>query len=105
ASHFLHAAESPVYHGLQPDGFLKQWLILKPIPVSPDKKGAPDEEAQKKAFAQDWLVEAGGEAKLQTYAGMKQKIGGRDLEWNVVESKTDTVDLKGGSAAGDFAVA
>jgi CubicO group peptidase (beta-lactamase class C family) len=101
----LRSAESPVYHGVKPDEFLKNWLILKPIPVSPDKNGSPDESAQKRAFAQDWLAEAGGEAKLQTYAGMKQKIGGRELEWKVVESKTDTVDLNAGGGGGDFAVA
>src|SRR5262249_49568270 len=103
--HSLQSAESPVYRGLKPDDFLKQWLILKPIPITGDKKATPDGEAQKKAFAQDWLIEAGGESHLQTYAGKKKKLGGREWEGAVVDSKTDTIDLSSGGQAGDFSIA
>jgi len=103
--HLLHSAESPVYHGLKTDDFLKQWLILKPIPIISDKKATPNEEAQKKAFAQDWLSDTGGETNLQNFAGMKLKIREQELEWAVVDSKTDTIDLKSGGEAADFAIA
>src|SRR5262249_506216 len=79
--HSLQSAESPVYRGLKPDDFLKQWLILKPIPIIADRKATPNEEAQKKAFAQDWLSETGGETSLQTFAGKKMKIGEQELAW------------------------
>src|SRR5262245_56099814 len=59
------AADQPAYAGLKPDEFMKRWLILKPIPVAPSKQGEPDEAAQKKAFAEDLLTGAGGEAKVR----------------------------------------
>jgi CubicO group peptidase (beta-lactamase class C family) len=103
--HSLQSAESPVYHGLKPGGFMKQWLVLKPIPLSTDPKATPDQEAQKQAFAQDSLADIGGETRLQTYAGLKQKISGRELEWTVVDSKTDEIDLRSEGQPGDFAIA
>ena len=103
--HVLTAAESPVYRGIKPDEFLTRWLVLKPILLSPETKSAPDEAAQQQAFARDWLSDAGGEAMLQPYTGMKLKTGKQELEWNVVESKSNTVDLKAAGEAGDFAIA
>ena len=47
------AAGSAAYTGVKPDEFMKRWLVLGPIPVSTDR--SPDEDAQKKAFADDLL--------------------------------------------------
>src|SRR5436309_9410578 len=71
-------AEPPTYTSLKPDEFMKRWLVLKPIPVA-EKKAEPTEAAQKKAFAEDWLTSAGGEAKVRPTRGMKQKIADKEL--------------------------
>ena len=99
------AADLPAYAGLKPDEFMKQWLVLKPIPVAAGKQSEPDEAAQKKAFAEDWLAAAGGEAKVRPAPGTKQKIGGQELEWQLIVSKKDFSDLEPGSHPSDFALA
>ena len=101
----LAAVESPVYHGIKPDEFFKRWLVLKPIPLSSGTNNTADEAVQQQAFARDWLSEAGGEAGLQPYSGMKLKVGLQELEWNVLESNSNTVALRAEGKAGDFAIA
>jgi len=93
-------SDAPTYNKLEPDQFLKRWLVLKPIPVPGQKP--PDEGAQKRAFAEDALLAAGN---LQPRAGLKQKIGEGEFEWQLVESRTDIIDLKPGSNPSDFAIA
>ncbi len=44
------AADGPIYTGLQPDRFMKNWLILKPIPVT------RSESAQLNAFEKDAIA-------------------------------------------------
>ena len=87
-------AGSATYTGLPPGQFMKNWLILKPIPVA--------ESEQKKAFAEDQL---GGEAKVLPSPGTKLTIGGKEYEWRSLESPDDIVDLRKGSAPSDFAIA
>jgi CubicO group peptidase (beta-lactamase class C family) len=100
------AADWAPYSGLKPDEFMQRWLILKSIPVT--EQAAPDEVAQapqRRAFAVDWLKEAGGEAKIQPQPGLKLRIAGRDLEWKPVETAGETVDLAKGSEPSTFAIA
>src|ERR1039458_6754569 len=77
----MSASDPATYAGLKPDEFMRNWLVLKPIPVSAGKlnmrnwlvlkpipvaagkSGEPSEEVQKKAFAEDSLKGQGGEAK------------------------------------------
>ena len=99
----VFAAGEATYNGVQPDQFMKRWLILKPIPVA--AKGTPGTAAQKKAFAEDQLAALGREAKAQPSPGMKVTIGGKEYEWRLVESADDIVDLRKGSAGSDFAIA
>ncbi|HWX18490.1 MAG TPA: serine hydrolase [Candidatus Binatia bacterium] len=99
------SANRAAYTGLPPDTFLKTWLILGPIPVAGDGKGTPSEAAQKKAFGDDWFAGQGGSSGVQPRAGLKQNIAGKDLEWRLVESKDDTIDLKPAAGASDFAIA
>jgi CubicO group peptidase (beta-lactamase class C family) len=84
---------------------MRNWLVLKPIPVSAEKAGEPAEEAQKKAFAEDSLKGQGGETKVHPRPGFKQKIGERELEWESLKSKSDVIDLKAGSSPSDYAIA
>jgi CubicO group peptidase (beta-lactamase class C family)/ATP-dependent Clp protease adapter protein ClpS len=100
-----NAADSAAYAGLTPDEFLKSWLILAPVPVAGDGTSSPDEAAQKKAFAEDWFAGQGGAAEVQPRPGTKQKAGGQELQWRLVQSKTDIVDLRAATGGGDFSIA
>jgi CubicO group peptidase (beta-lactamase class C family) len=101
----LSAGDPAAYAGLKPDEFMRNWLVLKPIPISAEKAGEPAEEAQKKAFGEDSLKGRGGEAKAHPRPGLKQRIGERELEWESVKSKSDVVDLKAGASPSDYAIA
>ena len=64
------AADSEIasYHGLQPDDFMKSWLMLGPIPVA-DNESHPDEQTQKQAFDADLLGDGGGELSIRPVLG------------------------------------
>lgn len=91
------------YDGLKPDGFMKSWLVLGPIPVSTEK--SPDESVQKKAFADDLLSAAGGETGVKPEVGTKLVVAGKACEWRVLNSTGDIIDLKETTAPEEFAVA
>src|SRR6266704_2856393 len=74
------------YSGLDPDVFLRTWLILKSIPIGATAESPPDEQTQAHAFATDWLTANGGEATVRPRPGLKQRIGGRQFEWQRIES-------------------
>jgi CubicO group peptidase (beta-lactamase class C family) len=97
------AAENATYTGLKPDEFMRRWLVLGPLPVSNEK--SPDETAQKKAFADDLLTEAGGEPGVAPRAGAKVKVGGTQFEWRAVTSADDIVDLKVARTPEEFSIA
>ncbi len=101
----LSASGPANYAGLKPDEFMRNWLVLKSIPVSTEKSGEPAEEVQKKAFAEDSLKGQGGEAKARPRPGLKQTIGQRELEWESVKSNSDVIDLKAGNSPSDYSVA
>ena len=105
APSLARAAQFEPYHGLQPDRFMKKWLVLKSIPVACDAQKAPTEDEQRRAFARDWLVSAGGEAGVQPAPGMQVTIDGKSFTWRLLESRADTVDLHEGSDPAEYAVA
>lgn len=84
--------ESASYKGLIPDEFMKNWLILGPISIFKDDKDQT-EELQKKAFADDLLSQYGGEAGIKPKPDMICKIGDKDLQWKVINSTEDKIDL------------
>src|SRR6266403_4801556 len=43
------ADDAPAYSGLKPGQFMRQWLVLKPIPFR-----GRDEAAERRAFAEDY---------------------------------------------------
>ena len=97
------AGEPATYAGLQPDSFMKEWLVLAPIPVSASP--SPDEAAQKQAFGADHLAASGGEAGTLPKAGAKVKVGGTDYAWRVVKAKADTIDSADLGGQKEFSVA
>ena len=102
---WLGASDHASYAGIKPDEFMRNWLVLKSIPVSAEKSGEPAEEVQKKAFAEDSLNGQGGEAKARPQSGLKQMIGERELKWESVQSRSDVIDLKAGTSPSDYAIA
>lgn len=88
---------------LKPGAFIREWLVLSPIPISAEK--APNDEAQQAAFARDWLERAGSEEGVEPQAGGRLNIAGRDLEWRAVQSSTDIVDLNNGGPPQEFCAA
>lgn len=98
----LHGAEA-VYTGLKPDNFMQDWLVLGPVPISDEK--APDEAAQKKAFAEDWLAEAGGESGIRPEKGITIGIDGKQYAWRFVRSEEESIDLNLGQSAQELCIA
>jgi CubicO group peptidase (beta-lactamase class C family) len=94
------SAEPAAYAGLKPDEFLRNWLVLKSIHITRTNQVELDENAQKTAFAKDWLG-TGGELSIQPRPGKKEG----DQEWRLLSSKTDLVDLKTGEKDADYAIA
>ena len=80
------------YNDPQPDKFMTKWLILAPISISEGEE-KPDEEAQKAAFAKDFLAEYDGELNVRPTPDWVNKIGGKEYTWKLVDSKQDIVDL------------
>lgn len=99
------AADRPVYQGLKPGELMKSWLVLKPIPIVEKPQGNPDDAAQERAFAKDWLTNQGGEARVQPRVGAVLTLGNHKLKWQLVDSKSDSIDLSEGGDSGDFSIA
>src|ERR1039457_5139471 len=101
----LSASDPAIYAGLKPDDFMRNWLVLKSIPVSVEKSGEPTEEVQRQAFPEDLVKGQGVEAKARARDRLKQMIGERELKWESIASRRDVVDLKAGTGQGDYAIA
>lgn len=95
--------QAPSYSGLEPDEFMKTWLVLGPIPVS--EEASPDEMRQKTAFAEDLLKAAGGAALVRASAGAQVAIDGKIYRWRSVQSSSDTVNLAVAKEPEAFAIA
>jgi CubicO group peptidase (beta-lactamase class C family) len=78
-----------VYQGIQDDRFLKNWLILGPVPVT-DKAGEPGNDQMKNAFNKDLFTSVNVDIKKEIPA---VEFSGKKLSWQHVESKSDTVKL------------
>src|SRR5436189_4451008 len=65
------------------EGFIRDWLVLAPHSIG-ENSGA--DEIDKKQLAD--------EAKPAAREGAAQKVGGKDLTWEKVASKTFYIDFK-----------
>jgi len=99
-------AETPtfIYEDLQPNVFMKNWLVFGAIPISDDET-KPNDEARKKAFDADQLQEQGGESDIQPEPGLTQKINDKEYTWQVIRSEEDIVDFAKIYGKKEFAVA
>jgi CubicO group peptidase (beta-lactamase class C family) len=78
-----------VYQDLQDNIFLKNWLLLGPIPVS-DKPGQPGQEMLKKAFDGDLFTSVSIDRKRPL---PPVSVGGKQYSWQYSGSSGDTVQL------------
>lgn len=85
-------SETATYHGVQPDAFMRSWLVLGPIPVADDESN-PDENTQRKAFDADLLADSGGESSIRPAMGQAQKVAGETYTWQVIRVEKDVVTL------------
>jgi serine-type D-Ala-D-Ala carboxypeptidase/endopeptidase len=90
---------------LQPGEFFKHWLALRPIPVPRVGDQTADEAAQQQAFARDWLVNQGGEARIRPRPGMKSDINGHTLKWQSTNSETGVFSAADSAHPMDYAIA
>ncbi len=97
-------SESVRYNGLIPDEFMKNWLILGPIPIFKDDKDQT-EELQKKAFADDLLSQYGGEIGIRPKSGFTCKIDDKDLQWKIINSADNKIDFIKLFGQKDYAIA
>ncbi|MDO8540074.1 MAG: hypothetical protein Q7S40_06485 [Opitutaceae bacterium] len=65
------------------EGFIRDWLVLAPLPISEDTGG---EEIDKKQFAE--------EAQPAAKEGAQQKVGSKQLTWKKTATKDFHVDFK-----------
>ena len=82
------------YKGIQRDEFMRRWLVLGAIPITSDPSSKPDEDAQKKAFATEWLAPHGGETSIVPSLNAELTISGKPYRWQAVESSGDPVSLE-----------
>lgn len=88
------AADDAVYRELRPNAFLKRWLVLAPLPVPAAAAKPADEATLKQAFADDLLAGCGGETGVQPANGALSNVRGRSCAWRLVDSASDTIDLR-----------
>jgi CubicO group peptidase (beta-lactamase class C family) len=89
-------SESAFYQGIQclhTNEFMKTWLMLGPIPVFQGDPNPQDQEAQKKAFASDFLTQHGGETAIQPKPSLTHQLGDKEYQWQLVQAKDDIIDL------------
>src|SRR5262249_50183003 len=99
-------AQNPaIYQGIQKNEFMKQWLVLGPIPIAPQSVSSPDEDSQKKAFGTDWLGPVGGETRIAPDLSAAITISGKTYHWQAVKSSGEAVSLESLFGKPNYAVA
>ncbi|MHC4693728.1 MAG: hypothetical protein ACYS67_13380 [Planctomycetota bacterium] len=76
--------DSVTYPGLVQGEFMKEWLLLKPIPAA---DGSPNEIEARAAFERDYLP------SLETFEPVVS-IDGKDYEWVTHRAYTGIIDLR-----------
>ena len=71
--------------GVDGEGYLREWLVLAPIPLADGQGGA-------EALAQKQLK---GEADLKPKAADKVTVSGKELAWKEIQAKDQVLDFNG----------
>jgi hypothetical protein len=72
------------------EGFIRNWLVLDPIPLG-DTAGNHEEESQKPFFAKEHFT---GQKDVQPKDGDKAKVGEKQLAWHAVKCDDFYVDFE-----------
>jgi len=83
------ADEAVRYSAEAREQFMRKWLVLGPV----YREEVSDASKARDALVEDYLAEAGGEAKVAPAAEDEVEIGGRRLVWKLAETDDDAVDL------------
>lgn len=83
----------PVYQGLEPGAFMRQWLICDPFPVFDGPAQPNDSAAPRQAFDRDFLTDHGGEPQIRPTPGMLHQRGENKYRWRKAEIPTNIIDL------------
>jgi D-alanyl-D-alanine carboxypeptidase len=83
------------------DGFIRDWLILAPIPPG-TVGGAPDTDWLHQALDTDWLHAVGGEVSISPAVGTRYMIDGQRLAWHLTHSPTEVVGLGEAAPPGNY---
>jgi hypothetical protein len=78
----LLSAPAPQSPSLDAEGFIRNWLVLAPIPLS-EESGATE-------IDRDHL---GGEASVKPKAGEKLSVGGREVTWTAHQTSDYFIDF------------
>ena len=81
--------DAPNYSAGDADAFMQDWVVLGPL----ESQSAKGKNEFRKALAEDYLAESGGESATKPKPGDKVRIGDKALVWRVVRSKTPVVEL------------
>jgi len=87
------AGEGASYPVLEPGVFMTRWLVCGPFPVSEAKEGAVEEKAQREAFYRDYLVQHGGEEKIEPNALTVHQYNGKEYKWQKLAGEGPALDL------------
>ncbi len=98
-------AEGAYYRELEPGAYMRQWLVCGPFPVSDGGAGPAEEEVQREAFYRDYLIQHGGEEKIEPNVQMVHQYEGKECRWQRVANEAPIVDLAEFCGGKDFAVA
>ncbi len=70
-------------HGLNEEGFITTWLLLAPIPLDENQRGAD-------ALNREQIP---NEARLQPRPGERVRVGGQELTWGVYQARDHFFDF------------
>jgi hypothetical protein len=81
------AGEGAFYPALEPGAYMTRWLVCGPFPVSEAGAGTVEEKVQVEAFYRDYLVQHGGEAKIEPNEQMVHQYNGKEYKWQKLEDR------------------
>ena len=97
--------EGASYPRLEPGVFMTRWLVCGPFPVSEGGAGPVEEKTQRQAFYRDYLVQHGGEAKIEPNVQMVHQYNGKEYRWQKLVGEGPALDLTELYGSKDYVIA